>query len=367
MREKANLQQDTEELINRTGIYPGGDVLLESYDENTGEAVFTVDDIFYLSGNITQMRVTASYGETVSEGIMEYDGCGRYIGSVIIPSEYMNTVTIRIDTDVQKEQETKNVSIFECTGNVYLSGAQGNSFYHMLNAIDQLDLSRYTVFLSVQTGAAGKCSEEEKSLLDELGISNLISTKKPAAYAIISDEGVRTGNGKDYVRENGTLDNGVPYVISSSANDEQSSSIIVGYDFNDWSLHEKGINVVVYDQIEDEIVYRKSYNTADYSPDCNISVEKSSLFSSRYTIKVTDITGANTVSRVLARIYDVNDPSFVKEQYLNLNFDHEYETQIDLKGHRKEDIVLYVYVEDTDFRYHFAGSSTIRQQKASSS
>ena len=52
---------------------------------------------------------------------------------------------------------------------------------------------------------------------------------------------------------------------------------------------------------------------------------------------------------------------------MNLNFDHEYETQIDLKGHRKEDIVLYVYVEDTDFRYHFAGNSTIRQQNESSS
>ena len=96
-------------------------------------------------------------------------------------------------------------------------------------------------------------------------------------------------------------------------------------------------------------------------------MEKNSLFSSRYTVKVTDITGANTVSRVLVRIYDTSDSSYVQEQYMNLNFDHEYETQIDLKGHRKEDIVLYVYVEDTDFRYHFAGNSTIRQQNESSS
>ena len=362
MREKASLQQDAEELVNRTGIAPGGEVMLESYDENTGEAVFTVDDLFYLSGAVIQMRVSATYGETVAESIMEYDGCGRYIGSVIIPADYMNDVTVRIDTDVQKEQETKTISIFEWKGNIYLGGAQGNSFYQMLKGIDELDLSRYTVFLSVQTEAYGKVSDEEKKLLDELGISNLISTKKPAAYAMISEEGVRTGNGKDYVRENGTLTNGVPYVISSSANDEQSSSIIVGYDFNDWSLHDKGINVVVYDQLADEVVYCKSFNTADYAPNCKIAVEKSSLLSSRYTVKVTDITGANTVSRVLARIYDVNDPSFVKEQYLNLNFDHEYEAQIDLSDHRKEDMMIYIYVEDTDFRYHYAGNTAIIQQ-----
>ena len=90
-------------------------------------------------------------------------------------------------------------------------------------------------------------------------------------------------------------------------------------------------------------------------------MERSSLISSRYTIRVTDITGANTVSRVLARVYDVADPDYVKEQYLNLNFDHEYEAQIDLAGHRKEDIVIYVYAEDTDFRYHFAGSTEIKK------
>ena len=368
MKEKASLQLDTDALINRDGISPGGQVSLLSYDETTGEAVYEVDDIFYLSGDIMQMRLYADSGDQkLSEGIMEYDGCGRYTGSLIIPEEYMDDVTVRIETDVQRENGTETVNIFDWTGSVYLSGASGNSFDRVLKGIESIDLSRYTVFMSVQTQASGKISDEEKEILDQLGISNLISADQPAAYAVLSEAGVKTGNGKDYVRENGTLKNGVPFVISSSSNEEQSSSIIVGSEFNDWSLHAKGINVVIYDMVKDEVVFQKAYNTADYGPACSIAVEKNSLFSSRYTVKVTDITGANTVSRVLVRIYDTSDSSYVQEQYMNLNFDHEYETQIDLKGHRKEDIVLYVYVEDTDFRYHFAGNSTIRQQNESSS
>ncbi|MDY4808862.1 MAG: sulfatase-like hydrolase/transferase [Bulleidia sp.] len=362
MKEKASLEQDTDALINRSGISPGGNVTLVSYDESSEKAVYSVDDIFYLSGSIQAMRISTYDGEELlDEGVLEYDGCGQYTGSIRIPVEHMNTVTVRIDVDVQKDDAIKTVNIFDCTGNVYLTAMQGNSFYEYLRGIEEIDLSHYTIFMTVQSEAADRITDRERDLMQEIGIGNLISTKKPAAYAIISEDGVRTGNGMDYVRENGTLSNGVPYVISSSANQEQTSSIIVGYEFDDYSLHNRGINIVVYDQINDVIAGQKSFNTADYAPDCNIAVEKSSLISSRYTIRVTDITGANTVSRVLARVYDVADPDYVKEQYLNLNFDHEYEAQIDLAGHRKEDIVIYVYAEDTDFRYHFAGSTEIKK------
>ena len=360
MREKASIEQDTDALIARSGIAPGGNVILQSYDVETQMAHFSVEDIFYLSGSIEEMRLSSMYGEDViSEVTMEYEGCGRYEGSVEVPLSHIDDISIRIDTDVRKENETKTVNIFSHTGNLYLYAQKGNSFLEFLKGVDELDLSRYTVFMTVQSEAGESVSADVRELLMDMSLSNLISSRQPASYVIMSDEGIRSGSGKDYVRENGYLSDGVPYVISSSANEEQSSSIIVGYGFNDYSLHQKGINVVIYDHLTDEIVCQKAFSTEAYSFDSNITVEKASIFAQKYSLKVTDLKGVYTVSRVLARIYDVSDPSFVKEQYLNLNFDHEFEAEIDLTDHRKEDIIISIYVEDTDFRYHEAGYTTI--------
>lgn len=367
MKEKASLEKDTDALISRSGQSPGGTVNLIDYDRNTETAAVSISDIFYLSGDITEMRIACLTDEPVSEAVMEYAGNGTYQGEIYIPESVMDNMTLRIQADTVKEKdgntEIKTVTLYSHTGNLYLCTASGKDFLSFLEGVDALDNDRYTVFMSVQTEAIGKVSTEEKELMEDMGIVNLLSVRQPAAYAIISSSGTRVVNGKDYIRENGELDNGVPYVISSSANDEQSSSIIIGWNYEDCAVHGKGINAVVYDTWEDTVVCSTSFNTADYGPDCNISVEKSSfLSSSKYTLKVTDITGANTVSRVLARVYDESDPEYMKETYLNLNFDHEYEAEIDISGHKKENIRIVIYAEDTGYMYHRCTSVPLVQQ-----
>lgn len=362
MREKASLDQDMESLVNRTGTYPTANVQFVYYDSDTSQATFRVSDIFHVYGDKKEVRMICTLPDgTENTVIMTYEGTGEYTGSLTIPSDQMDRIHLVLEADVRKvsgnEVEQKTVTIFDYTGNLYLVSTKGSSFEDFLMGLNSLDTSRYAVFMNVQTEAIGRIGDQAMSLMEHMGIQNLANTSKPAAYAILSDGVVHTANGADYIRDNGVLGNGVPYVISSSSTSEQTSSIIIGYGFNDYSPHGKGINVVIYDTQEDEIVCSKTYNTADYGPSADISLQKLSFFSSDINIKVTEVEGANAVSRVLARIYDVTDPDYVNEQYLNLNFDHEYEADITLDGHKRENLVIQVYVEDTNYRYHYVDTA----------
>ncbi|MGM9941394.1 MAG: sulfatase-like hydrolase/transferase [Bulleidia sp.] len=364
MREKAELDQDMESLINRTGTYPTADVQLMYYDSETSQAYFRVKDIFHVYGDKEEVRMICTLPDgTQSSIVMDYEGEGAYTGSLTVPADQVHLV---VEADVRKtngnEVEEKTVTIMDYSGHLYLIAANGNSFEDFLMGVNALDTSRYAVFMNVQTNAVGKISDQAQNLMEHMGILNLANAAKPAAYAVISDGIVHTANSVDYIRDQGILENGVPYVISSSSTSEQTSSIIIGHGYNDYSPHGKGINVVVYDMQDDQIVCAESFDTAGYGPSADIALQKISFFTSDINIKVTNVEGANAVSRILARIYDRTDPDYVKEQYLNLNFDHEYEADITMDGHRRENLMIQIYVEDTDFAYHYVDTAVWENQ-----
>lgn len=377
MSRAASLDQSSQSLLNSHGTYPCADVQLVSYDSETGQADFTVKDIFNVSGDIQKITLTAvDDADEVSQEELKYSGNGIYEGHVTIPAGLYSRLHVSVDALVDDE----SVNLFTHDGDMYLIASRFSDYASFLQNIDNLDLSRYVIFMTSQGEVTAKITDEERRLMEEMGIVNLISDKQPAAYAIIDDTGIKTVNGVSYVRENGMLENEVPYVISSSYNDEQSSSIIVGYDYIDYSLHENGINVVVYDKLTDEIVCQKVYDTGSYHPQAELDASQISLLKKNLELSVADITGANSVYRVLARIYDTTDSSFVKEQFLNLdlniNTDNKktirlngkdetitenksetiYKAEFDMTGHKKSNIVVKFYVEDSGFTYHYLGT-----------
>lgn len=378
MSEKASLDQSSQSLLNRQGTYPCADVQLTSYNAESGKAEFIVRDIFNVNEEIQDIVLTViddSGKETVKK--MKYTGTGTYESSVTIPNGLYSRLHVSVDADVKEDEP---VNLFSYDGDMYLIASHFSDFERFLENMDQLDLNRYVVFMTSQGEVTDKITDEERHTMEEMGIVNLISEKQPAAYAVIDNTGIKTVNGVSYVRENGELDNGIPYVISSSYNDEQSSSIIVGYDYTDFSLHGNGINVVVYDKLTDDIVCQKVYDTGSYHPSAEVSATQKSVLKKNLELSVADISGANSVYRVLARIYDTSDPDFVKEQYLNLdlniNTDNKktirlngkketitqntsetvYKTEFDMTGHNRDDIVVEFYVEDSGFVYHYLGT-----------
>lgn len=381
MSEKASLNQSSQSLLNRQGTYPCSDVQLTSYDTENGKADFSVRDIFNVNGDIQDITLTVvddSGQETVKK--LKYSGEGTYKGSVTIADGLYSRLHVSVDAEVNTVSDNETVNLFTHDGDMYLIASHFSDFERFLENIDHLDLNRYVVFMTSQGEVTGKITDEERHTMEEMGIVNLISEKQPAAYAIIDNTGIKTVNGVSYVRENGEFENGVPYVISSSYNDEQSSSIIVGYDYTDFSLHGNGINVVVYDKLTDDIVCQKVYDTGSFHPAAEISVSQKSVLNKNLELSVADISGANSVYRVLARVYDTDDPDFVQEQYLNLdlniNTDNKktislngkketitqntsetvYKAEFDMAGHSKNNIVVDFYVEDSGFNWYYLGT-----------
>ena len=123
-----------------------------------------------------------------------------------------------------------------------------------------------------------------------------------------------------------------------------------------------------------------SYDTGNYGPTASIATEQVSFLNKNIEVSVSDISGANTVSRVLARVYDTTDPDYENEIYLNLdlNLDKKnkkqislngkkktitqnvsettYKAEIPIDGHKQQNLVIRLYVEDTGFAFHYLGT-----------
>ena len=116
-----------------------------------------------------------------------------------------------------------------------------------------------------------------------------------------------------------------------------------------------------------------SYDTGNYGPTASITTEQVSFLNKNIEVSVSDISGANTVSRVLARVYDTTDPDYENEIYLNLDLNQislngkkktitqnvsetTYKAEIPIDGHKQQNLVIRLYVEDTGFAFHYLGT-----------
>lgn len=336
---------NAEGMRNR-GSAVGLDFHVDEVNEDTLSV--TCDDVYGINGTLNSLElfVQDSDGNQTSN-IMNYTGEGTFKAQITVPNENMDSVYIGVDahsTDSDKNPVTER--IFEYSGNVRMFPS--NDLTSFLNELNALDRNRYTILMNTQGVGVTNFSENEKILLGKLGAGNVASSDGKAAFAVIDGNESYSKVSDDYLREGGTLSDGTPYVISSSSNSEQVSSILLDYDYEDYSRQAEGINVVVWDKETQSVVCSTYYQQMSKAPSFDSLSTKTSLLSNDVEVIADNPMHFDDVKHVVAVMYDNEKCSKVEEVTMTLNYDNTYiATFKDVKkDFSNKSIYVYAVYED---------------------
>lgn len=341
----ADVNPNAEGMRNR-GSVVGLDFHVDEVNENTLSV--TCDDLYGINGTLNSLElfVQDSDGNQTSN-IMNYTGEGTFKAQITVPNENMDSVYIGVDahsTDSDKNPVTER--IFEYSGNVRMFPS--NDLTSFLNELNALDRNRYTILMNTQGVGVTNFSENEKILLGKLGAGNVASSDGKAAFAVIDGNESYSKVSDDYLREGGTLSDGTPYVISSSSNSKQVSSILLDYDYEDYSRQAEGINVVVWDKETQSVVCSTYYQQMSKAPSFDSLSTKTSLLSNDVEVIADNPMHFDDVKHVVAVMYDNEKCSKVEEVTMTLNYDNTYiATFKDVKkDFSNKSIYVYAVYED---------------------
>ena len=321
LSELADVNPNAEGMRNR-GSAVGLDFHVDEVNEDTLSV--TCDDVYGINGTLNSLElfVQDSDGNQTSK-IMNYTGDGTFKAQITVLNGNMDSVYIGVDahsTDNDKNSVTER--IFEYNGNVRMFPT--NDLTSFLNELDALDRNRHTILMNTQGIGVTNFSENEKILLGKLGAGNVASSDGKAAFAMIDGNASYSKVSDDYLRESGTLSDGTPYVISSSSNSEQVSSILLGDDYDDYSRQAEGINVVIWDKEAQSVVCSTYYQQMNKAPSFDSISTKTSLLSNDVEVIADNPMHFDDVKHVVAVMYDNEKCSKVEEATMTLNYDNTY-------------------------------------------
>lgn len=317
----ADVNPNAEGMRNRESVV-GLDFHVDEVNEDTLSV--TCDDLYGINGTLNSLElfVQDSDGNQTSN-IMNYTGEGTFKAQITVLNGNMDSVYIGVDahsTDSDKNSVTER--IFEYNGNVRMFPT--NDLTSFLNELNALDRNRYAILMNTQGIGVTNFSENEKILLGKLGAGNVASSDGRAAFAVIDGNASYSKVSDDYLREGGTLSDGTPYVISSSSNSEQVSSILLDYDYEDYSRQAEGINVVVWDKEAQSVVCSTYYQQMNQAPSFDGISTKTSLLSNDVEVIADNPMHFDDVKHVVAVMYDNEKCSKVEEVTMTLNYDNTY-------------------------------------------
>lgn len=347
-------------LRDRDGFHSSCTTTLDSYHD--GIATITVKDIFgYEEDNLDQVRIriTESSGN-VTEQIMTNMGEGIYEASLPllddnIDYDHVELIVTSTSSDLTNTVEETFIDYY---GNLYLISSTQLNITNYLKGLLHLDLNRYTIFMTTQGDASSNLSKKQIELLTELGAGSLVFGKGDTGYGILSETNSYIKNGYGYIREDGYIpDTDIPYVLSSSNNAEDPSSIQIGWDFEEYCPQQNGINFVIWDTATQSVINQASFNTGTYGSNGKLTTQKPGFLDKQETITLSNLSGVADGYSIVGIIYDDTDSTYKKQSIMT--YDDETDTYtLDITGSKDElkNKSVRVYARYTDFTYRYIGS-----------
>ena len=304
------------------GSSVGLDLRVDEVNEDTLSV--TCDNVYGINGTLNSLELYVQDSDgNQSSNILSYTGDGTFKGQISVPNGDMDDVYIAVDAHSRdKDKNSVTERIYEYNGSVQLVPTSDISSY--VNELNALDRNRYAILIAAQGSGTTNFSEKEKIALGKLGAGNVASSEGKAAFAIIDGDGSYSKVSDDYLREDGELSDNTPYVISSSSNSEQVSSIILGEDYQDYSPQQEGMNIVVWDSEKQQVVAQTSYSRDSKAPTIGSVSLKTTLLSNDVEVIVDNPKHFDDVKHVVAVMYDNDKCSKVEEATMTLNYDNTY-------------------------------------------
>ena len=347
-------------LRDRDGFHSSCTTTLDSYHD--GIVTITVKDIFgYEEDNLDQVRIriTESSGNVV-EQIMTNMGDGIYEASLPLQDDNIDYdhVEVIVTSSSDDLSNTVEETFIDYYGNLYLISSTQLEISNYIKGLLHLNLNRYTIFMTTQGDVSSNLSKKQIELLTELGAGSLVFGKGDTGYGILSETNSYIKNGYGYIREDGYIpDTYIPYVLSSSNNSEDPSSIQIGWDFEEYCPQQNGINFVIWDTATQTVINQAAFNTGAYGPTGKLTTQKPGFLDKQETITLSNLTGVADVYSIVGIIYDDTDSTYRKQSIMT--YDDETDTYtLNITGPKDElkNKSVRVYARYSDFTYRYIGS-----------
>ncbi len=357
LNELANINYNSSGMRSRgSGI--GMNVVLDSISDN--ELSFTCSDLYGINGTLNSVEVTVQDSDgNIVNNMMDYQGSGTFTSTIEVPNGNLSSVYIKMEihsTDPNGESVTETA--YEYNGNIQLLNGSQGSLSKYVEGLLNLDTNQYTILITSQGSGSSNISETDKVLLGKLGAGNVAGSEGRASFAIIHGGEAYSKVSNDYLREDGYLDDGTPCVISSSANEEQVSSILLGYEYTEYSFEQEGINIVVWDCYNHAIVSQRSFGGDDETPSIESVSLKTSMLSSDVEVIATDPKHTDSCKNVIAVVYDNDDCGDIEEVTMSLKYDNTYTATLTNQKKNLENKMICIYAVYEDSSRLLLGSYT---------
>lgn len=304
----------------------GLDLDVNLYSINNDSLYFLCSDIYGVNGTLDSVEVTIQDTDgNITSNIMEYQGSGTFSTWINVPNGNTEVIYAKVDVhSTDSDGESVSETAYEYYGNSALLNGSHGDFEDYLEGLLELDTDRYTILITSQGEGSTNISEDEKVLLGKLGAGNVAGSEGRASFAIIENGDAYSKVSNDYLREDGILADETPYAISSSSNDEQVSSILLGEEYEEYSYEQEGINIVVWDRWNHTVTSRASFETEDKKPSIKSVDVKTSMFNNDVEVIANNPKHTDGAKKIVAVMYDDEDCSDVEEVTMSLSYDDTY-------------------------------------------
>lgn len=244
----------------------------------------------------------------------------------------------------QKGEGESPKCLYRYTGNLML--ACDRDFDQYLENLKKTKTDNYAVFLSIMDEGTASLTDEMQEKLFALGSRTDLRGQYRTSYV-----GVFKGNhvweqmGYGHLIENGVLSDGQTYMVSSGSWDYgKKAEIVLGQ--KDYSLNNRGMNVVVYDCDSGRVVNRAVFDT--YSiPNADVKVQPQETAS--YSFEVRGINGVDSEHALITlQLWDADTITAGLELELDKRDDGSFTTYAQIENLDMTNCYVEAYATDAN-------------------
>ena len=234
-------------------------------------------------------------------------------------------------------------------GSLLLAGELQENPAGYIEYLSSLDPKRYVTLLSGQGDFTAALNKEIMDSLFDLGCLNDLSTQRNISYIAIRDQnGMFEQSSLNVLRYKGKAGNKLNVqMISASEQEGSISSIRIDDGINgsrEYSLKKDGINIAVYDQKENTVVSRASFDTVTQPPCADVQIAENK--DGNLEIKIETIRNKNNVTDVYGILFDEVNPANKIPFTLKQDEDGVFSGRVSVKDVNAETMHLRIMASD---------------------
>ena len=358
MESLSGVDLTSKDLLKTGHMKADATVKVLGYDEESETLSISVDDILAEDGPVYHvMAVTETEeGEMIYRASAQKDGSWK--ADLHVPKDEMDTTGLRIVISEKNGKPGSGIAgttVFTYSGaDLMWLGAVQNDPAAYLDTLATLDRDKYAIFITLKDNAVNGITDEIQESLFNLGTEiDLRGQQDYYWFAVISGDTVHEEASPWFLERYGVTSGGYPYIVVSSAS---TAPVYIAnryyWGYEQYSPSAKGMNIVVWDQENGEMVTNTFFDTRWGVPKADVRITQLNEETGLMTLRINNITGIrDEVADVRVTVFDTVHPDRQYRYQLENTENYGWAENIDISDIDVTDCVIKIDVLNTSGEY----------------